>query len=116
MFRQLGSKRLMAFSVSIISSFIYLLGFCSIAYCGPRLKTLVCSCVSFVFVRFMILGCVRGWVCGGLAGARGVLGLFMSVSSFLLRVWYLPSTVLFSNSSICTIAYLTLTMQALETF
>jgi len=78
----LGSKRLMAFSVSIISSFVYLLGFCSIAYWGPKPKTLVCSCVSFVFVRFMILGCVHGCVCGCLAGARGVLGLFMSASSF----------------------------------
>ena len=116
MFCHLGSKRLMAFSVSIISSFIYLLGFCSIAFWGPSLETLVCSCVSFIFVTFMILGCVRGCVCGCLAGAREILGLFVSALNFLLRVWYLPFMFLFSNSSICTIAYLTLTMQALETF
>jgi len=41
--------------------------------------------VSFIFVRFMIVGCVRGCVCGCLADAREVLGLFVSALNFFVK-------------------------------
>jgi len=91
-----SSNFLIAFSISIINSLIYVLGLCSRAYWGPKLNTLICSFVSVVLVRFIILGCVLHDVivfhC--LICDCKVSCLVMSMSSFLFIDWYLLSMIL----------------------
>ena len=55
MFCVFGSNLLIAFSVSVINSFTYSLGSCSIAYLGPNDSNFVCSFVSFMLDMFIIL-------------------------------------------------------------
>jgi len=63
----LGSSFLVAFSVCIISSFMYALGFCSRAYWCPKFNIFICSGVNLVLVWFITLGCV------GISGFYSIL-------------------------------------------
>jgi len=49
------SKYLIAFSVSVINSLIYYLGFFSIAQSHPKFKVFICSRQSFICFKFTSL-------------------------------------------------------------
>ena len=51
----LGSRFLIAFSVSIINSLIYCFGSSSIAQLGPKVNVLICYLVNFMLDRLISL-------------------------------------------------------------
>jgi len=89
------------FSVSMKISFISLLGFSSIAKLGRKLNILVCSFVSLLCVRFIILFCVFVLLSNTLVCLCADCILMVSLLILICKYRYLFSMTLLNLSSVC---------------